>query len=72
MIEFNIIDGIPHDYMHLVCISDMKKLLKIWVSGKFDKVRLSKENRIAVSIYLEAIKRLIPSDFSRKLALLMI
>ena len=32
---FDIINQIPLDYMHLICIGVMKKLIKIWIEIKF-------------------------------------
>ena len=33
--HFDIINQIPLDYMHLICIGVMKKLIKIWIEMKF-------------------------------------
>ncbi|XP_071627190.1 uncharacterized protein [Temnothorax longispinosus] len=53
------------DYMHLVCLGVMKRLLQLWVKGN-KNIRLSAEGVNSVSNYLIAIKSCIPSEFARK------
>ncbi|XP_067204058.1 uncharacterized protein [Linepithema humile] len=53
------------DYMHLVCLGVMKRMLQLWVRGKKD-VRLVTGDVDSVSHDLLAIKYCISSEFSRK------
>ena len=40
---FNMVSGFPYDYMHLVCLGVMKRLLQLWVNGrcKIEKSKLT-------------------------------
>lgn len=40
----DMVQSFPLDFMHLVCLGVMRKLLNIWVYGSFDKRRISKES----------------------------
>lgn len=41
-ININLVDDISLDYMHLVCLGVLKRLLGIWVSGR-QGIRLFKD-----------------------------
>jgi len=58
------ISQIPLDYMHLVCLGVLKRLLQLWIKGNRN-IRLSSENVNLVSRYLIASKFFIP-EFARK------
>jgi hypothetical protein len=51
--------------MHLVCLGVTRKLLNLWVSGKFKAAKLSENQINLISKQLEVIKPYIPSDFNR-------
>lgn len=53
------------DYMHLVCLGIMRKLLYLWVSGPLE-TRLSAKLVREISAYLVSISKTFPSEFSRK------
>lgn len=55
----------PHDYMHLVCLGAMRKLLLLWIRGKLP-IRLHRNVINQVSDQLKNISNLVPSDFARK------
>jgi len=65
----NIINDFSLDYMHLVCLGVMKKMLLLWL-GVFKKssvlVRLPSKDVNKISNHLLSMNPLIPSDFSRK------
>lgn len=64
-LSIGMVSQIPLDYMHLVCLGVMKRLLQLWLKGSIN-IRLSKESIESVSQYLIAIKSYIPSEFARK------
>jgi len=53
------------DYMHLICLGVMKRMLQLWLKGN-KNIRLSVENINSVSLHLIQIRPCIPSEFSRK------
>ncbi|KAK4877587.1 hypothetical protein RN001_010093 [Aquatica leii] len=55
----------PLDYMHLVCLGVMKKLLKLWLKGSL-KFRWQMKKVELVSKRLLSIKKYIPKEFCRK------
>lgn len=59
------ISQIPLDYMHLVCLGVMKRMLQLWVKGN-KNIRLPRKDISSVSRNLIAIKSCIPSEFARK------
>lgn len=59
------ITQIPLDYMHLVCLGVVKRLLQLWVRGS-KNIRLFSENGKSVSRHLIEIKSFIPIEFARK------
>lgn len=57
----------PMDYMHLVCLGVMKRLLtKYWVSGKPSPSKLCVRYRLEVSADLLRLQDSTPTDFTRK------
>lgn len=67
--QINMIDNFSMDYMHLVCLGIVKKLISLWL-GIFKKapvqVRLQSRDVNIISNHLLYIKSSIPCDFSRK------
>lgn len=67
MLPIGIISQTPFEYMHLVCLGVMKKMLSAWVCGKYS--RLSKLSGRSISIMcarLNNLKKYCPSDFARR------
>lgn len=56
---------VPLDYMHLICLGIVKKLLTVWVEGPLPH-KLSSKQIKCISGRLESFKQYIPSNFSRK------
>lgn len=67
--QINMIDNFSMDYMHLVCLGIVKKLISLWL-GIFKKaplqVRLLSRDVNIISDHLLYNKSSIPCDFSRK------
>lgn len=64
-LSIGMVSQIPLDYMHLVCLGVMKRLLQLWLKGN-KNVRLSAEHINSISYNLIAIRSCIPSEFARK------
>jgi len=59
------ITHIPLDYMHLVCIGVVKKILNFWLSGPLN-VRLPTRSVSSISRLLIEMRSSIPVEFVRK------
>ncbi|XP_075737303.1 uncharacterized protein LOC142776830 [Rhipicephalus microplus] len=64
-LPFDLVKDIPLDYMHLVCLGVMNKLLTLWVRGP-KVTRLGSKVRLEMSEKNSQIARCVPCDFSRK------
>ncbi|OXA51727.1 hypothetical protein Fcan01_13034 [Folsomia candida] len=64
--RFDMINGFPIDYMHLVCLGVVKKLLKLWTTGKPKDQKLSSFQISKISEKLKESRKFTPSEFSRK------
>lgn len=61
------VSQVPFEYMHLVCLGVMKKLLSAWVHGKYSRFsKLSATAIACMSRRLEKFKNYCPSDFARR------
>lgn len=56
----------PHDYMHLVCLGVMQKLLDLSLASGPLCCRLSARQSVLISDALISLRRYIPVDFARK------
>ncbi|EFN73105.1 hypothetical protein EAG_00322, partial [Camponotus floridanus] len=63
--NFGMITNIPLDYMHLVCIGVVKKILNFWLSGPLN-VRLPTRSLSSISRFLIEMRSSIPIEFVRK------
>lgn len=61
VLDINMISSFPHDYMHLVCLGVMRRLLDLWTSGPL-KTRLHKV--VKLSQNLLSLKNYVPSEFA--------
>lgn len=57
--NFKMVEQIPLDYMHLICLGIVRKLIKLWLKGNFS-YRLSGRQVDSFSASLEALKSDIP------------
>ncbi|VDI56277.1 Hypothetical predicted protein [Mytilus galloprovincialis] len=65
MDKLDMIKQFPLDYMHLVCLGVMKKLLLTWKRGKLD-VRLSNQQVQEIGRKLVRLRSFVPEFFARK------
>lgn len=64
-IELQMITQFPLDYMHLVCLGVVKRLIKLWIRGiKGIKLRASEIDQLSTDFKL--LVPYMPSEFSRK------
>lgn len=73
--DFGCVTQVPYEYMHLVCLGVMRKMLFLWVKNKKstqatgclqNSGRLRPHQILEVSNHLENMKRCISIEFSRK------
>jgi len=64
--NFDIVQSFPLDYMHLVMLGVMRKLLNLWLSKGPVSVRLPGKQVSEVSELLLSLKSCIPIEFVRK------
>ncbi|XP_043476068.1 uncharacterized protein LOC122507432 [Leptopilina heterotoma] len=62
---FGCISGVPLDYMHLILLGVMKKLIKMWLLGPL-KIRLHIKKVNTLSKKLLTLRHSIPKEFGRK------
>ncbi|XP_076301522.1 uncharacterized protein LOC143219397 [Lasioglossum baleicum] len=61
------VSQVPFEYMHLVCLGIVKKLLSAWVSGNYsNETRLSRNMISIISARMAVLDKYCPSDFSRR------
>lgn len=63
--NLGLITNVPLDYMHLVCLGVMRKLIMLWLSGPLN-TRLSNLDKEKMSKKLIKLRNSIPSDFARR------
>ncbi|XP_043468219.1 uncharacterized protein LOC122502304 isoform X1 [Leptopilina heterotoma] len=63
--NFNLIDDIPYDYMHLVCLGCMRRLIFFLIVIRSPS-RLRKWQINKISKRLQKLRKYIPQEFSRK------
>jgi len=66
-LPIGMVSQVPLEYMHLVCLGVMKKLLSAWIFGKFS--RLSKLSGASISLMstrINILKKYCPLDFARR------
>lgn len=65
ILNLGLVSGIPLDYMHLVCLGVMRKLIILWLKGPLSTRLCSKDVQI-ISDRLKALRNCVPNDFMRK------
>ena len=67
-LNIDMIKSFPLDYMHLVCLGVVKRLLKIWINGKGIDIRhkLSVEDINNINQKIFDCSKHFPSEFNRK------
>ena len=64
-LSFSFVSGFPLDYMHLICLGAVRRLINLWINGP-PTCRLSQNIIIAISEKLSAARQYIPVEFSQK------
>lgn len=64
-LPFDLVRDVPLDYMHLVCLGVVNKILALWVRGP-KATRLGSKVRLEISQRNSKIARFVPCDFNRK------
>ncbi|VEN37174.1 unnamed protein product [Callosobruchus maculatus] len=64
--NIGLVTQIPLDYMHLICIGVVKKIINLWLSGPNLKVRLQHRKVSLISERLLSLRSYIPSKFARR------
>lgn len=62
---FGPVTNVPIDYMHLVCLGVVKKLINLWFHGPMN-VRLRSSQEKEISVNIDKIKLYVPIEFQRK------
>jgi len=65
-IGISMVSGFPLDYMYLICLGVVRKMVKSWLSGGPISVRLSTRQSDELSLRLENLRSCIPSEFHRR------
>ncbi|KAK0062244.1 transposase domain-containing protein [Biomphalaria pfeifferi] len=66
-LNVNMVTQFPLDYMHMVCLGVMKRMLMYWVKSPVNKgIRFGHQTISEISRYLLRIRKFIPREFSRK------
>ena len=64
-LPIGMVSKFPIDYMHLVCLGVMRKLVSLWMHGPL-RTRLGRQSVERVNERLVSVKRHIPLEFQRK------
>ncbi|XP_039313132.1 uncharacterized protein LOC120359508 [Solenopsis invicta] len=64
--DFDIVNQIPLEYMHLICLGVMRKLLYLWLSKSKQPYSLNAQSIQRLSVLFENIASFVPNEFSRK------
>lgn len=64
-LHIDMIKNFPLDYMHLICLGVMKKMLFLWIKGK-SIPRLRTRDVEALSADITKLKEFIPLEFARR------
>ncbi|CAN7937870.1 unnamed protein product, partial [Ixodes hexagonus] len=64
-LPIDMVAQVPLDYMHLVCIGVVHKLMRVWFKGP-KACRMGSKVKDELSSKSEALRLFVPSDFSRR------
>ena len=66
LLPMGMVTQVPFEYMHLVCLGVVKRMLRAWVNGTFSmKSKLSGHQLNLISGRLERLAELSPKEFAR-------
>lgn len=63
--NIGLVTNVALDYMHLVCLGTVKKLILLWLKRPLS-VRINNNTLTALSKHFISMRNMIPSEFSRK------
>lgn len=67
LLPINMVSQVPFEYMHLVCLGVMKKILSAWVYGKYSRLsKLSGRSISLISARSDILRKYCPSEFARR------
>ncbi|XP_076660248.1 uncharacterized protein LOC143363564 [Halictus rubicundus] len=67
LMPIGMVSQVPFEYMHLVCLGVIKKLLSAWVCGKYSPFsKLSSRQIFTISERMRRINKYCPSEFARR------
>lgn len=64
--NFGMVSQTPYEYMHLVCLGVMKKLLVQWKTSKDHAVKLRAQKIVSAGDHLVSLNKYISREFARK------
>ena len=67
LLEFDLVDGVLLDGMHLTDLGAMKKLILHYIKGKYERVRMSMANHQTLAHRVSECQEYVPYEFPRKL-----
>ncbi|XP_067217093.1 uncharacterized protein [Linepithema humile] len=66
-LPIGMVSQVPFEYMHLVCLGVVKKLLSAWIHGKYSRLtKLSARSISHISTRLKTLATYCPSNFARR------
>jgi hypothetical protein len=65
-LPINLVKDVPFEYLHLVCLGVVRKLLHLWTKGKKCPARLRPHEIELISTKLKSLKSSVPVEFARK------
>ena len=65
-LQIDMVKSFPGEYMHLICLGIMKKLIRLWIRGPRNYFRMSAGMIEQISDNLKIQKMNIPCEFQRK------
>ncbi|XP_076664960.1 uncharacterized protein LOC143367220 [Andrena cerasifolii] len=67
LLQIGMVSQVPFEFMHLVCLGVVKKLLSAWVHGEYSPFSKLRRRHISIlSTRLKSLNRYCPSDFARR------
>lgn len=65
-LQMGLVTQVPLDYLHLLCLGVMKKLIRIWVHKGVRKCKLPSHKIDVISQMLQTYSQYMPKEFVRK------
>lgn len=65
-LSIDMVQDVPFEYMHLICIGIVKKLIRTWIDGKRKRYRLRNSEKEKLSSEILRVKSCMPLEFNRK------